>query len=91
MELSYQEATHMNRLQARKQMVNTYLQTGSLSHTAQWKLLGFGYTVPEEFMLFPVVLLDTVSASWQLETGQAERNSVLNAPYSSAYRDLSGA
>ncbi|GIV17029.1 MAG: hypothetical protein KatS3mg022_2464 [Armatimonadota bacterium] len=33
------------------------------------KLLELGYTVPEEFMLFPVVLLDAVSASWRLETG----------------------
>lgn len=33
------------------------------------KLRELGYAVPEEFALYPVVLLDSVSASWQLETG----------------------
>ena len=28
-----------------------------------------GYAVLEEFVLFPVVLLDTVGVSWQRETG----------------------
>ncbi len=32
-------------------------------------LVELGYAVPEEFVLFPVALLDTVSASWQLEIG----------------------
>lgn len=42
---------------------------GMEGKTPYEKLLELGYTVPEEFMLFPVVLLDGVSASWQLETG----------------------
>lgn len=42
---------------------------GMEGKTPYEKLRELGYAVPEEFALFPVVLLDTVSASWQLESG----------------------
>ncbi|GBC95284.1 hypothetical protein HRbin16_01071 [bacterium HR16] len=42
---------------------------GMEGKTPYEKLVELGYDVPEEFALFPVVLLDTVSTSWQLETG----------------------
>jgi hypothetical protein len=35
MELSYQEVYTMNKTQARHQLVQTYLQTGSLAQTAR--------------------------------------------------------
>ncbi|GIV15908.1 MAG: hypothetical protein KatS3mg022_1343 [Armatimonadota bacterium] len=35
MELSYNQVYHMNPIEARKQIVHTYLQTGSISHTAK--------------------------------------------------------
>jgi len=58
MDISYQEAYTMNKEEARRLIIETYLDTGNFSLTARlWRTS------------FSPVILDTISINWLLETG----------------------
>jgi hypothetical protein len=64
MDISYKEAYSMNREEARP-----HYRGGMNGKTPFQKLKELSYDLPEEFALFPPLILDTISTNWLLETG----------------------
>ncbi|MCL0093188.1 hypothetical protein M1N92_06030, partial [Dehalococcoidia bacterium] len=50
-------------------LVRPHYGTGMNGKTPFEKLKDLSYDLPEEFALFPPVILDTISTDWLLETG----------------------